>query len=353
MHKALPAAVTTNTVLLDTRPQRLMANLLVTILGVACAMAPPSTAVAAEAGPLQLGVKIPLGDVKGRIDHMAADLARQRLFVAELGNGSLGVIDLKARKLAKRITGLKEPQGVGYVAATDTVYVANAADGSVRLFRGEELAPAGVIDLKNDADNVRVDAEKNQVLVGYGSGAIAVIDPANQKKIADIPLKAHPEGFQLSGSGEIFVNLPSVHAVGVIDRSAGQQKASWPTRDLGGNFPMTLDDAAKRVIVAFRDPPQLAVLAMGDGATVAERDTCGDSDDVFHDGKRKRVYVVCGAGFIDVFDGQGDAYQRIAHIPTVSGARTGLFIPSLDLLAVAVRASGKEPAAIWLYRAAP
>ena len=47
-----------------------------------------------ETRPLQLEAKIPLGDVRGRIDHMAVDLKRQRLFVAELGNDSVGVVDL-------------------------------------------------------------------------------------------------------------------------------------------------------------------------------------------------------------------------------------------------------------------
>src|SRR4051812_47661380 len=177
--------------------------------------------------PLQLEAKIPLGNVKGRIDHLTIDLARQRLFVAELGNDSLGVVDLTARKVAKRISGLKEPQGVGYAAATDTIYVANAGDGAVRLFRGEALEPAGVINLKSDADNIRVDAESKQVLLGYADRAIAVIDATNNTKIADIPLKAHPESFQLSETGQIFVNLPSVRAIGVIDRAAGRETASW------------------------------------------------------------------------------------------------------------------------------
>jgi len=48
-----------------------------------------------------------------------------------------------------------------------------------------------------------------------------------------------------------------------------------------------------------------------------------------------------------------DAYQRLARLPTVPGARTALFIPALDLLAIGVRASGKEPAALWLYRPVP
>src|SRR6476619_6814082 len=47
-----------------------------------------ASTLAQESGaapPLSLEFKIPLGHVAGRIDHMAVDLARRRLFVAELG----------------------------------------------------------------------------------------------------------------------------------------------------------------------------------------------------------------------------------------------------------------------------
>src|SRR5438105_1529606 len=99
-----------------------------------------STARAAEPEPLRLETKIPLGNVTGRIDHMAVDLVRQRLFVAELGNNSVGIVDLRDRKVVRTIGGLKEPQGLGYVPTTDTLYVANAGDGSVRLFDGADYA---------------------------------------------------------------------------------------------------------------------------------------------------------------------------------------------------------------------
>jgi YVTN family beta-propeller protein len=117
-----------------------------------------ASAQSADTCSLQLETKIPLGDVRGRIDHMAVDLKRQRLFVAELGNDSLGVIDFANRKLIRTITGLKEPQGVGYEPATDTIYVANAGDGSVRLFEGSDYNSVGRIELGNDADNIRIDA---------------------------------------------------------------------------------------------------------------------------------------------------------------------------------------------------
>src|SRR5256714_2463996 len=106
---------------------------------------------------LQLETKIPLGDVKGRIDHMAIDLPRRRLFVAELGNDTVGVVDLNEQKVQHVITGLKEPQGIGYVPSSDTLFVANAGDGSVLMFRGADYAGAGRIDLGGDADHIRVD----------------------------------------------------------------------------------------------------------------------------------------------------------------------------------------------------
>jgi hypothetical protein len=53
---------------------------------------------------LTLESKIPLGDIRGQLDHMAVDLHRQRLFVAELENDSVGVIDFERRKIVHMIT---------------------------------------------------------------------------------------------------------------------------------------------------------------------------------------------------------------------------------------------------------
>jgi DNA-binding beta-propeller fold protein YncE len=92
---------------------------------------------------LQLEAKIALGEVTGRIDHLAIDLSRQRLFVAELGNDSVAVLDLKAGKVKHVITGLKAPQGIGYVPSSDMVFVANADDGSGAAVPGRGLRAGG------------------------------------------------------------------------------------------------------------------------------------------------------------------------------------------------------------------
>ncbi len=313
-----------------------------------------ASAQSADTGPLQLEAKIPLGEVRGRIDHMAVDLKRQRLFVAELGNDSLGVIDLANRKLIRTITGLKEPQGVGYEPSTDMLYVANAGDGSVRSFEGSDYKTAGRIELGSDADNIRVDAAAKRIFVGYGSGALAVIDSSTRKRVGDISLQAHPESFQIDpDTSQIFVNVPDARGIAVVDRVSQKQIGKWPLADRGANFPMALDHVRREILVIFRAPAELGVFSMTDGKPIATTETCGDADDLFIDAKRARVYVSCGAGFLDVLEPKEATYRRIARIPTVSGARTSLFVPEMDRLFVAVRASSGEPAAIWMFRPMP
>jgi len=312
----------------------------------------PATVTAETAGPLALETRIPLGEVRGRIDHLGIDVKRQRLFVAELGNDSLGVVDLAGRK-ARTIGGFAEPQGVAYVPFADTIYVANAGDGSVRLVRGENLAPAGRIELGDDADNVRVDVARRRVLVGYGKGALAVIDPAARTRAGDIRLRGHPESFQIDESGaRAFVNVPDAREIAVVDLAAAGTK-SLPTQGLRSNFPMAIDRDGHRVLVVFRSPPTLLALSSEDGHVLAKTATCGDADDLFVDAARHRVYVSCGEGVVDVLATDAAGYRRLARMPTVAGARTSLFVPELDRLYVAVRASGNEPAAIWVFRPTP
>jgi YVTN family beta-propeller protein len=324
-----------------------------TILLLAGIMLPAPGSAQMPSAPLVLESKIPLGEVNGRIDHLGIDLKRQRLFVAELGNNSVGVVDLADGRVLRTIPGMSEPQGVAYVPFADSVYAANGGDGSVRVLRGDDLAPIARIELGSDADNVRVDGQRNRVLVGYGKGALAVIDPAARTKAADIPLKAHPEGFQIDETGtRAFVNVPDAREIQVVELAAATNR-SLPMRGAGANFPMAIDGEAHRILVVFRSPPILMALSTQDGRVVAKLDTCGDSDDVFVDARRHRIYVSCGEGAVDVIESGEGGYRRLARVPTVSGARTSLFVPELDRLFVAVRARSVEPAAIWVFEPTP
>jgi DNA-binding beta-propeller fold protein YncE len=314
-----------------------------------CVLGAASLAWAVEPEPLALETKIMLGDVKGRIDHFAADPLHERLFVAELGNNTVAVIDLKAGKIVRRIGGLREPQGVGYLPATDTLYAANAGDGSVRLFQGENFMESGLLALGDDADNIRIDSKANQIFVGYGAGALVVIG-SDESKLADIALKAHPEAFRLDSATRIFVNVPGAAEIAVVDRKAEKQIASWKLPDARSNFPMALDEAGKQLIVLTRKPARMLVFETAGGHILSKLEACNDADDVSTDTKRQLTYVSCGQGVVDVFARNGTGYAHKARIPTAKGARTSLFLPETDRLYVAVPATSGEPAAIWVFR---
>jgi hypothetical protein len=169
--------------------------------------------------------------------------------------------------------------------------------------------------------------------VGYGDGALAVIDPIKVVMLGEIKLSEHPESFRLSG-GKVFINVPDARQIVVADLDTERIVSVWKQDVLRSNFPMMLDDNG-HVAVVFRSPARLVLLDAGTGKQGAIADTCGDADDLFFDSSRRRYYVSCGAGVVDVF---GADLKPLGRIPTSSGARTSLFVPELDRLFLAERA---------------
>jgi YVTN family beta-propeller protein len=300
--------------------------------------------------PLRLIATVPMPNVEGRIDHMAADVAGQRLFVAALGNNTLEVVDIKNAKRLHTITGLREPQGIAFAPKSNRIYAANGQDGSLRIFDGATYGAIKTLPFREDADNVRYDPRTDQMWVGYGGGALASVD-ADGKKLSEIAVDAHPESFQLETNGpRIFVNLPGSGKIGVLDRSARKVIGAWKTGGPGANYPMALDEANHRLIVVCRSPARLVVLDTSTGRVVATEPAIGDSDDVFYDSARKRVYAIGGEGGVWVYDQQDpDHYPIRAKVATVNGARTGYFSPDLGRLFVAVRREGSQSAEIRIF----
>jgi DNA-binding beta-propeller fold protein YncE len=303
------------------------------------------------AAPLKLVQTIPLSGVEGRIDHMAVDVQGQRLLVAALGNNTLEVVDLAQGKRVYSITGLKEPQGVAFVPELSRMFVANGSDGTVRAYDATSFAMTGSLNLGDDADNVRYDSSKGQILVGYGSGAIATIDAKTVKSIGEIKLSGHPESFQLEKSGpRIFVNIPNSTQIAVLDRAKQSVIATWPMGSFHSNFPMALDESNHRLFVGTRNPARLVDIDTNTGKQIVALNCSSDTDDLFYDSENKRVYLSAGEGFIDVFKQQdADHYQAIAKLPTAAGARTSLFVPELRRLYLAVPHRGNQRTGIQVY----
>jgi hypothetical protein len=311
-------------------------------------------APAAEPAALKLTATIPLPGVHGRFDHFAMDANGHRLFVAALGNNTLEVLDLAAGKRLKSIAGLHKPTGVLYLAEPNQIAVANGDDGTLKLFSGRSYELVKSLGSLDDADNLRIDAKTGRIYVGYGDGALGVLDLATMKQAGGIRLGAHPESFQIEQHGpRIFVNVPDARQVAVIDREKQTVIGTWPMEKFRANFPMALDETNHRLFVGCRQPARLVVFDTDTGKPLTDLAISGDTDDLFHDAARKRLYVSCGEGFIDVIE-QRDANHYVSRerIPTRAGARTSFYSADLNAYYLAVPQHDGHDAEVRIYQPA-
>jgi hypothetical protein len=303
--------------------------------------------------PLTLVKTIPMPKVEGRIDHMAADVAGQRLFVAALENNTVEALDLKAGTTIQTLPGFAEPQGIAHVPEFNRVFIANGQDGTCRILDAQTLKTISSVQCGDDADNVRYDGAAKRIYVGYGNGALAVLDAKTGTKLADIKLAAHPESFRLETAGpRIFVNVPRADQIAVVDREKGVT-ATWPLKDAKANFPMSLDETNHRLFAGCRNPPRLLVYdyAAPTARLVASLPISRDTDDLFFDAVNQLLYVSCGQGTIDVIQQtDADHYTTAKIIPTAAGARTSLLVPELKILCLAVPHRGSQLAEIRVFK---
>jgi DNA-binding beta-propeller fold protein YncE len=301
--------------------------------------------------PLSFVGTIELPGVEGRIDHLAYDATGQHVFVAALGNNTVEVVDDKAGKHIKSLPGFREPQGIAVATDAGLAAVANGEGKGLQLLTAADFRLTQEVGLGDDSDNVRYDAGAKRLYVGFGNGALAAVDPTDAKVLAEVKLPAHPESFQLERSGSrIFVNVPDASQIAVIDRRSMRVTATWSVATARANFPMALDEANHRLIVGCRRPAKAIVFDILTGKELTSFDIVGDTDDLFYDAFRQRVYVTGGDGFIDAFQDQGtNQFVRIAHVATAAGARTSLFVADQNRVYVAVPHRGSQKAEIRVY----
>jgi DNA-binding beta-propeller fold protein YncE len=308
--------------------------------------------VTSAAEPLRLVTTIALPGVEGRMDHMAVDESGEKLFIAALANNTVELVDLINGRHLKTLGGFREPTGITNVQGSGAIAVASGKGDGVQTIDAKDYRTLKTISVGDDADNLRYDAAAKRLYLGYSAGALAAISPPEGTILGRAALAGHPESFQLELSGpRIFVNVPTAGHIAVVDRGTMQVTTTWPVTGAAANFPMALDEAGHRLFIGCRKPAKLLIYDTATGKEIGASEIVGDTDDLFYDSQRKRVYVSGGEGFIDVLDArQSSALVRIARVPSAGGARTSLFVSQQSRLYVAVPHRGTQKAEIRVYQ---
>ena len=113
---------------------------------------------------------------------------------------------------------------------------------------------------------------------------------------------------------------------------------------------MAVDESNRRLFVGCRKPARLVVFDTSTGRPVADLAISGDTDDLFYDAERKRLYISCGEGFVDVIEQRAaDIYALRERLSTRAGARTSFFSPDRNEFYLAVPQRGNSPAEIRVF----
>jgi hypothetical protein len=312
------------------------------------------TARAGEPASLRLVQTIPLKGVAGRLDHMAVDNRHGRLFVANLSNNSLDIVDLKAGKLIKQIPDQKKLQGIAYVPELDRIFVGNGISGECNVFDGKDYTLLKSIKLP-DADNVRYHPNTGLVYVEHAEQTLSAFDAKTYERKATIKLPGRPQAFQLEAKRpRLYLNALPDHLV-VIDTDKNVVVATHPLKLAQRGYPVTIDEANHRVFIGCREKAVVLVMDTESGKPITTVAIPEDIDDLFHDAKHKRLYASCGEGFLTVLrQRDADHYDILEKIPTVKLARTCLFDPVSGRLYLGLpRQEGQEGPQIQVYEARP
>jgi YVTN family beta-propeller protein len=312
------------------------------------------SALAGEPASLRLEKTIALKGAAGRLDHMAIDHEHGRLFIANLSNSTLDVVDLKAGKLIKQIPDQKKIQGVAYAPELDRIFVGSGESDACNVFDGKDYTLLKSIKLP-DADNVRYHAATRLVYVAHAEDSLSVIDAKTLDVKATIKLPGSPEAFQLElKRPRLYLNAIPDRLV-VVDTDKNAVLNSYPLKLAKRGFPMALDEANHRVFIGCRGKAAVLVMDSESGKPITSVAIPEDIDDLFYDAKRKRLYASCGEGFLAVLRQHcADEYELVEKIATAKLARTCLFDPSSGRLYLGLpRQPGQEGPQIRVYETLP
>jgi hypothetical protein len=275
--------------------------------------------------PLTPRSRIVLPGVLGRIDHFGYDGKRGNLFVTALGNNTVEVVNNLRR--IHTIQGFQHPQAALYIEEHDRLVVSDKA-GKLRFYDGKSFALLKTVDFGADADNLRYERDEKRVYVGYGSGAIAMVDAASMERLPqEFELGSHPESFQFERQGSrIFVNLPDQESIGVIDRKSGAV-TKWQIEGATTNHALAFDEAGRRLFSAALQPGKLWVIDSDSGKVVTTLRIVLGVDDMWFDARRKRILASGHAGFVSVIQQKDpDNYEIVANIPTGVGGGNSMYL---------------------------
>jgi len=315
----------------------------------------------AAAAPLKLVERYKMPEnVKGRFDHLYADVQGNRLFVAAESAHQVLVFDLRTGKYLRSITGIQIPHAIFVRDDLHRIYVTDGGAGEVRIFDGRNYQLIGTVKLKVDSDSIGYDPTTHDLYVDDGGGdahesfsMLSVVDTTHDKKVADIKIDGDTlEAMALAKSSPLlYVNNPAKNWIDVVNRHTRQVVATWPVTACKRNVALALDESSHRLFTACRSGV-IDVLDARSGKELQSLPIAQGVDDLKFDPANKRLYAACwgDGGKIAVYhEDSPDHYSSLGRVPSGTSAKNESLARPIHKLFVTVPPSERSVGEIYVY----
>src|SRR5580692_578600 len=258
---------------------------------------------------------------EGGWDYLTSDPAANRLYVTH--GPRVEVLDSDSGKVVGSITGLKGTHGVALDDAGKFGYVSDGGANVVVVFDRTSLATVTSIPAGTNPDGIVFEPKTKTVWAFNGRSSNAtVIDTAQQKVVATIPLDGKPEFPVADGSGTVFANIESKNEIVRFDAAARKITATWPLANCESPSGLAIDLAGRRLF-AVCDGGKMAVVDANSGKTLANPSIGDGPDAARYDSARKLAFSSNGgSGTLTIIDAGKDGYPVLQNLATQRGART-------------------------------
>ncbi len=319
-------------------------------------------AVAADEA-LHLAGRTELPGYTGDFDHLEYDLKGNRLWLAAEDHGTLDLLNLKTGKMQKSVKGIVDtPHGILYLPEKNRLIVTDSGGDAMltKVIDTNTYKVTGTLKLAAPgADAMGYDASKKRLyIVNGGRDAkmketyLSVVDPVTLKRFGDLKFDTEKvEAMAIEEKGnKLYINVTGKNTMAVVDKEKLIVLATWPIKEAEQNAPLAFDEPNKRLFVITRKPGMLIVLNADTGASIASFKAPERCDQVIWDAANRRLYALGGEGYIGVFQQKDpDHYEELARVPSAPGAKTGILVPEMKRLYVAVSPGEAKTAAAILH----
>jgi DNA-binding beta-propeller fold protein YncE len=318
---------------------RFSQKLLITILGVLVHAAP--SGYAAQSGlPLEHVTDIALPAPAARFDYLSFDVARRRLFVANMGADRVLAIDVETGK-THIISDMPDVHGVLAVPSLGRVYATVTARNQIvaidiDTFKTIASAPTG-----RYPDGIAFVPHPQTLYVSDKLGhSDTVIAGPTHRRIDTIELGGEVGNTQYDlVSKHVFVNVASTRELVEIDPETHKVIARDRLEGARGNHGLYIEPDQHLAFIACEDNNRLIVFDLDTRKQTGAYPVGADPDVLAFDQKLRTLYVASESGVVSMFREQGKQLVKIgedrlapaAHSVAVNPLTHEVYFPLPDI----------------------